>query len=275
MSITKRTRKLSYQWYPENPVEIKKFIEDNINSVKSTKNNFAAIVPHAGWNFSGSLAVKVISSLYSKPDTIIVIGGHLPAGSSLLYSPEDVFETPLGYLNSDKQIISKIISEFDVEEDISSDNTVEIILPIIKYFYPETDIVCLRIGSGSEAINLGSIIYQISKNLKKSVLIIGSTDLTHYGRNFSFSPLGSGDKAVEWVKYVNDKKIIYEMLTMNYKGVLDSANNDFSACSSGAVSAAIKFAVLSGINSGKLIGYLNSYDIVPSESFVGYTGLTY
>lgn len=275
MSMTKRTRKLSYNWYPDNPVEIKKFILNNMLNVKSDINAISAIVPHAGWSFSGSLVVKVISFLYSNPDVIIVIGGHLPSGSPVFYSPEEVYETPLGYLQSDKQFLTKLISEFDVLEDKSSDNTVEVLLPIIKYFYPDKNIICLRIGSGNEAINLGSVIYQLSQKLKKSVLIIGSTDLTHYGRNFNFSPQGTGNKAVKWVKEVNDKAIIKQMLSMDYKGVLDSAMNDFSACSPGAVSAALRFAVLSGRKKGKLIGYLNSYDILPSDSFVGYAGIVY
>jgi len=271
---TIRNRKLSTGWYPDNPEEIINIIEKNCTKTKITKGT-AAIIPHAGWSYSRGLAVKTISSLYSKPDTVIIIGGHLPPFSSIYYSPEDIYRSPLGDFIVDKEFLKEINTKFDIKEDLSSDNTVEISIPILKYFFPNSKLVWLRVGSGPEAIKLGSLIYKISSELNKSVVVIGSTDLTHYGVNFSFYPKGNGDLAVKWVKEVNDKRIVDKMLELNYQKVLDYANEEFSACSSGAASAAIRFAHLTGIKKGNLIAYTNSYDIEPSDSFVGYVGITY
>lgn len=62
---------------------------------------------------------------------------------------------------------------------------------------------------------------------------------------------------------------------MDSKGVLKSSADNHSACSSGAAAAAMRFAQLSGVSSGELIEYLSSYDVSPSESFVGYAGISF
>ncbi len=271
-----RKKRLPTGWYPDNSSGIKSFISNVLSKYRqSDRNKKSVIVPHAGWSFSGSLAVRAINSLTANPDVVVVIGGHLAPGSYLHYSPEDIFETSLGNLPAEKDFIRRLGSELIMKEDLSSDNTVEVLIPIIKYFNPDSKVVWLRIGSGKESIELGSLIYQIASDLQQETVVIGSTDLTHYGNNFGFSPVGSGPGAVSWVKDKNDRKIIDKMLTMDCKGVLDSANSNYSACSSGGASAAMKFAELSGISSGKLIDYFTSYDISPSESFVGYAGISF
>jgi MEMO1 family protein len=271
-----RERKLSNQWYPEKSDQIESFINKALKKGKSKRNNkIAAIVPHAGWFFSGEIAVKTISSLISNPDIVIIVGGHLPPGSPLYTYSEDMFETALGRLNLDKDFIPKLNKEFKIKEDHFNDNTIEVLLPFIKFFFPNTDILCLRIGSGPESYKLGSLLFNISNELRRKAVIIGSTDLTHYGSNFSFVPFGQGEKALQWVKKINDKNIIDKMLSMDYKAILTESERNYSACSAGAASAAIHFAALSGITRGNLIEYSNSYEIVPSESFVGYAGISY
>lgn len=268
--------KLSSGWYPINALELTEFIEKSIKIVHGKeRNSKAVIVPHAGWFYSGSIAVKAIYTLTSSPDVIVVIGGHLSPGSPLYYSAEDYIETPLGNILLEKKIIKRLRAVFKMEKDNSSDNTVEVHMPIIKYLYPDCRVVCLRIGSGPESIELGAVLYKIVSELKQKTVVVGSTDLTHYGSNFMFSPAGTGPCAISWVKEKNDSDIIKKMLNMDYRGVLDSSADNHSACSSGAASAAIKFAQLSGVSNGELIEYLTSYDINPSESFVGYAGISF
>ncbi len=263
-------------WYPDNELEVNEFIGNIISKSRIKKRDKkAAIVPHAGWFYSGNLAVRVISDLDSNPDTVIVIGGHLSLGSPLFYSSEDSIETPLGNLPVDKDVIKRLGSIFTMKEDLSSDNTVEVQMPIVKYFFPDSKIVWLRIGSGPESIELGSVIHRIVSDLQKETIVIGSTDLTHYGRNFMFSPAGSGPDAVRWVKNKNDKDIIEKMLMLDCKGVLKLASSNQSACSPGGAAAAMQFARLSGVSSGNLEDYYTSYDISPSESFVGYAGISF
>ena len=107
------------------------------------------------------------------------------------------------------------------------------------------------------------------------MIILGSTDLTHYGYNYGYTPQGVGEKALDWVKYENDKKIIDLMLEMNAEGVIEEALKNSNACCSGAAAAAIAASKkLGAVNGNKLI-YQTSYDIRPDTSFVGYAGVVF
>jgi hypothetical protein len=273
-----RNMRLPSGWYPHNSSETTKFIKNAVavDTIDESKRvGRSVIVPHAGWFYSGDLAVRTINTLNTNTDVVVVIGGHLPSGAPLYFSSEESIETPLGILTTDQDFIRKLSSEFKMKEDHSSDNTVEIQMPIIKHFFSNSRVVLLRIGSGPESIELGASLYRISRDLKKNTVVIGSTDLTHYGSNFMFSPVGSGSASVDWVKSKNDKEIIEKMLILDCEGVLVSAAGNQSACSSGAAAAAMNYALQSGISSGKLIDYFTSYDITPSESFVGYAGISF
>jgi AmmeMemoRadiSam system protein B len=47
------------------------------------------------------------------------------------------------------------------------------------------------------------------------------------------------------------------------------------ACSPGAASAALCFAEQKNLLPGRITGYYTSYDVHPSESFVGYGGVVF
>ncbi len=271
-----RKRKLSSAWYPDNSRQIISFINKfSVKSDKSVREKYSAVVPHAGWDYSGSLAVKTISQMFSFPDTIVIVGGHLGSDSPVLYFSEDVYESSLGNFIIEKDFIRKLNIRFQLVEDLSNDNTVEILIPILKFFYPKSKILCLRVGPGQVAIDLGIMLYRISVELKQKLVVIGSTDLTHYGSNFSFSPHGNGYEGYKWVKDVNDSEIIEKMLNMDARGLMITAEKNYSACSSGAAAAVISYAQQKKVKTGNLVGYSNSYEVIPSDSFVGYVGITY
>ena len=62
---------------------------------------------------------------------------------------------------------------------------------------------------------------------------------------------------------------------MDAEGLIRHAGENESACSSGAAASAIVTCRAMGAEKGNLIDYYTSYDIMPDESFVGYTGILY
>ena len=105
--------------------------------------------------------------------------------------------------------------------------------------------------------------------------IIGSTDLTHYGDNYGFTPHGIGAGAGKWVKEVNDRRRIEALVAVELEKALERAGREHSACSVGAAVAAARFAERSGAQGGELLEYRTSYDLSPSPFFVGYAGIIY
>jgi AmmeMemoRadiSam system protein B len=111
--------------------------------------------------------------------------------------------------------------------------------------------------------------------MNRKIAVVGSTDLTHYGDNYGFSPHGRGPDAVRWVKEVNDRRVVEALLSMDLEKAIELAGREQSACSVGGAVTAARFAQKLGARNGQLLEYRTSYDISPSPFFVGYAGIIY
>ena len=271
-------------WYPGNETDCRKSIEEFSDASLSCPKDADAvggIVPHAGWYYSGKIACNVIKCLgqHSKPDTCIIFGGHLHPGSENFIMEGGSWATPLGDLEIDSELVGKLTKEFSFAVETSShyepDNTIELQLPFIKYFFPNTRIVSIGAPPQSTSLKLAKRAAEISKTLGRKTIVLGSTDLTHYGYNYGYVPKGVGEEAVEWVKNKNDKRVVDLMLEMDGEGVIHESLEKHNACCSGAVGAAIVAAKELGAKRAEKIVYYTSYDIRPDSSFVGYVGVVF
>jgi AmmeMemoRadiSam system protein B len=272
-------------WYPGNESdckrEIEEFVAHTIPCPNAEKGGIGGIVPHAGWVFSGRIACNVIQCLGndSTPDTIVIFGRHLHSSSKNYIMSEGSWATPLGDLEIDHELADGLISEFPFVVETPSyyeqDNTVEVQLPFIKYFFPNTKILPVGAPPALPSLKIGRRVAEISKSMGRKILILGSTDLTHYGYNYGHTPKGVGQKAVDWVKNENDKRVVDLMMAMDAEGVVAEALKNHNACCSGAVAAAISAAKSLGAQEGKKLIYSTSYDVRPDDSFVGYAGILF
>jgi len=258
--------------------EIENFLEGWSPSI-SLKTVRGGIVPHAGWYFSGKLAARVFHLLKSKSkaDLIVLYGGHLGPEDPPRMVMESSWETPFGEMEMDSEFARGLMKRIEVktESSGSGDNTVEIQVPMIKYFFPDAKLLAIRSPSSLRAETLGEEVARLAEERGISILAIGSTDLTHYGPNYGFVRKGIGPSAVKWVKNENDRGFIDCALRMDTKGLIRHAEENDSACSAGAAASAMVTCRAMGAEKGSLIDYYTSYDIMPDDSFVGYAGIVY
>jgi len=263
-------------WYPRQTGAIEEFLEP----FKKAGKSLAAIAPHAGWYYSGRLAALAVSSLDPQAETVVVIGGHLPEGMPVLCAREDGVKTPLGAMMIDKELREAFEKRMPTVPDRYQDNTVEVLLPMARYFFLESKLLWLRFPSELSSHEAGRILAETVTDLGRQIVVLSSTDLTHYGRNYGFSPKGMGKPALEWVKKSNDLAFISAVLEGEPSAVLERAEEDRSACSAGAVLGALGFAAKMG-KKAKLLEYSTSADVVASEgdeipdSFVGYAAISF
>jgi AmmeMemoRadiSam system protein B len=280
--MSQRKRNLPRGWYPidrkECQREIDSFLEGWTPSV-SLKAVWGGIVPHAGWYFSGKLAARIFYLLKAKGnvDMIVLYGGHLGPHELPRMAMEESWETPFGDMEMDSEFSKSLMKRIEVkaESPASGDNTMEIQLPMIKYFFPNSKLLAIRSPSSLKAKALGEEVARLANEKRKTILAIGSTDLTHYGPNYGFIRKGFGSSGLKWVRDENDKGFIDCALRMDVKGLIRHANDNESACSGGAAASAIATCKSLGAEKGYLVDYYTSYDIMPDESFVGYAGILY
>ena len=281
--MSRRERILPRGWYPHDRKDCERDIESYLEgwsfSQSQSIEGLGGIVPHAGWYFSGKLAARVFYTLKSKRkvDVIVLYGGHLSPQHLPLISTEDKWETPFGDIEVHTEFVKSLMKRIDTRKETiqSGDNTVEVQLAMVKYFFPEAKLVAIRSPVSLKAKILGEEVAKISRTEGISLLAIGSTDLTHYGPNYGFFEKGRGPASVEWFKKENDKGFIDRALSMDTEGLLRHAIENDSACSAGAAISAMATCKALGSEKGVLLDYYTSYDIMPDDSFVGYAGIVF
>lgn len=272
-----RSRSLEGGWYPAEADQIRAAVTEWEKTLEEGPGQSAGagVAPHAGWYFSGRLAWDTLRRARSDTQTVIVAGGHRPPGSPPLAAWEEAFRTPLGLIPSDLELAEALGAYLGLESDIWMDNTVEVLLPLVRLRFPEAGVLWLRVPNDDSAEKMGAAVSRAVSDLGRKVFFLASTDLTHYGPSYGFCPRGRGSEALEWVRNVNDAGILSAILSLDAQDVIRRGNEDRAACSAGAAAAAIGFARAAGFTNPRLCGYYTSHDVHPADSFVGYCSVVF
>ncbi|MFZ2054094.1 MAG: AmmeMemoRadiSam system protein B [Candidatus Aminicenantales bacterium] len=145
----------------------------------------ALICPHAGYVYSGQTAAYAYRLVRGKPyETVVIIGvSHryaLDGGSIYL---KGGFETPLGVAQVDEETAARIAkaSGFSyVPQAHAEEHSVEVQVPFIQRALPGAKIVPIVMGypNRRDVNALAEGLAAVSGD--KKVLIVASTDLSHY-----------------------------------------------------------------------------------------------
>lgn len=283
--MSTRSADFAGSWYPAGESEcLEVFREFEKNAVKRPGEEegwIGGILPHAGWVYSGQIAYNVIRYLKNgiSPDIFVIFGRHLYPGSGNFIMAEGSWATPLGELPIASDLAEKILSLFKFTVETHSryepDNTIELQLPIIKHLFPEVEILPVGVPPAPQSITIGERVSETAMNMGKTIFVLGSTDLTHYGPSYANTAMGSGRKAVDWVKNENDKRMVDLIVGMEPEKIIKESLVNSNACCSGAAAAAVAAMKKSGAIKGKKLVYSTSYDVRPDSSFVGYTGVVF
>jgi len=281
--VNVRKANFSGSWYPKSAVEcenqIARYLKEIEIQVEPGIKMTGGIVPHAGWYFSGNIACNVIHALSSgkKPDAIVIYGMHLHPASPFYIMTEGAWETPFGEIFVEEDIAKEIAGrfEFDTTSNFMHDNTIELQMPFIHYFFKDVKIIPIGVPPIATSLEIGKSVAQVATRLGITIKAIGSTDLTHYGMNYGFFPKGTGHTAVDWVQQENDQRIIDALVSMDPGRVIREALESQNACCAGAAATAIATAKAMGADRAQCIAYASSYEKSPGDSFVGYAGILF
>lgn len=187
---------LAGRWYPSGERALRDEISERCKgiSVVRKKGVCAAVVPHAGYRYSGRVAAGVFLRIDPKAlRRIIVIGPSHYVGMRNRMSVPDAthFQTPLGELAVDTAFVAQlrklpfITCEPEAHVNEHSD---QIQLPLIQACLasnvPVVCAVCGHFDSGS----LVSAASAFRALLDEQTLVVASSDFTHYGANYGYVP---------------------------------------------------------------------------------------
>ncbi len=267
------------QFYPGTESSCKKQIEHCLASVELPDilpdSVTGGIVPHAGWTFSGTVAAALFAALkrvHENVDTFVIFGAaHGYVGTPALYAG-GAWQTPLGRAEVDEILADDVLKSSNVVDDRrvhSAEHSIEVQLPFVQLLFPQAKILPILVPPAKQAVSLGDSIGKIISENEKKIVCIGSTDLTHYGPNYGFTPMGIGEDAIQWATKVNDKEFIDLAIRLDAHEVLKSASKNHNACGAGAAAAVIAAARQNGKNKGILLDHKNSNQILKQKTGVG------
>ena len=250
----------------------------------------AGIVPHAGWMFSGGVAGMVFSAVqkvHEQVDTFILLGAaHTLAARDISVYKGDAWETPLGQISIDNELAGDLLKNINfISYDTDAhyyEHSIEVQVPFIQYLFPDAEILPIIVPPVPTVFEFADKLADFVSCLEnKKIVVIASTDLTHYGPRYGFYPEGPGKEGIRWAKEVNDHEFIENAVSVQPQKVLYDALEHSNACGPGAAGALVQYAKNLGKTKGQLLAHTTSSDIMmlkfhePSEESVGYAGIIF
>ena len=251
-------------FYDAKPDDLKKHIAEMTGEpVKKTK-ALGIIAPHAGYIYSGKVAAEVYKAV-EIPRTVIILGpNHTGLGEPISVFSEGSWVTPLGEVSVNKELAQEILKNCSAAmKDTaahSREHSIEVHLPFLQHHKNNFDFVPIALGE-YKLDNLLELASALAKCVRgKDILLIASTDLTHYEEAESAR--------------------VKDMLVLNAIEKLDPDNmyeevsaNDISMCGWMPVYTLLHACKKLGAKEGRIIKYMNSGDTSGDYSeVVGYGG---
>jgi AmmeMemoRadiSam system protein B len=260
-----RAPAVSGQFYPRNKNELDQQISRCFENVPSgEKPVLGAVVPHAGYIYSGNTAAYVYSVL-PKADTFVFLGpNHTGLGSPVSVSSEK-WSTPMGEVSSDIEFIKALPKRIiDVDENAHKyEHSIEVQLPFLQHRFNDFKIVSICMGMQDEetALDVGMEIAEALRKVNRKVVIIASSDFSHY--------------KPEKVAQEDDSYFISSILDMDIPGFYRKLYaREASVCGYGPIAAMLAATKALGAKKASLLKYSTSGDVTGDfAAVVGYAGI--
>ncbi len=188
---------LSGSWYPGEPERLRSTVEEFLAAADSagipTGRPRVAVVPHAGYVYSGQTAGKLYGLLVGLDyDTVFVLSpSHRTALAQVALSSCTGFSTPLGRVAIDGEINDRLAqsSTFAYDDQAHAlEHAVEIQLPFLQVVFGEAlRVVPLLVPRLSDD-DRREAAAALAPWRNDRCLFVVSTDFTHYGHDYGYVP---------------------------------------------------------------------------------------
>lgn len=149
-----------------------------------------AIVPHAGYIYSGPVAGRVYARLDVPPTVVILCPNHTGRGAPAALDPSDAWSTPLGDVPVDRRLAGRLAELApSLEPDgvaHAREHSLEVQLPFLQVVRPDVEIVAVCLGTHDLALceEVGRALAELRKEEKAAgrtpPLVLASSDMNHY-----------------------------------------------------------------------------------------------
>lgn len=273
-------------WYPASPEQLAREVDQYLNlaSLHPAPGKIIALVsPHAGYRFSGAIAGSAFRQVKGHEyDTVVVVGlsHRVPIRKASVFDG-DYYETPLGRLPVDREVVQSLLGHSDLFEyntaahatrrvrfESGGEHSVENQVPFLQRAIGEFKMVEILINAENAELcrRAGLAIAEAIQD--KNALLVASTDLTHWPR---YEDAVRIDRAALEILAGFEPQRIWKDLAELERQNSDVFNLSCVLCSKAAVMTVFEAARKLGANQAEILDCRNSGDTAGSkDQVVGY-----
>jgi AmmeMemoRadiSam system protein B len=256
-------------FYPGEKSRLEEELRSFVKPLAEPRKVLAAISPHAGYRYSGGVAGAVFSEIQI-PETVLLLGpNHRGAGAPVALPTSGTWETPLGSVSINEDLAQSILkvatSGVTIQDDHQAhamEHSLEVQVPFLQFLRPDVKIVPVGLSRLSFAAcqDVGHAVVKGIQGFGEEVLIVASTDMTHYE---------SQDSAK-----AKDQLAIERILELDSAGLYDTvARHRISMCGVIPTTITLDACKALGAASAELVQYATSGDVTGDYGqVVGYAG---
>ena len=264
-----RSPAVAGQFYPGTEASLVKTLNSLIPDIQpeERKEALAVISPHAGYIYSGGVAGETIGCV-QVPENVIILGpNHTGHGAPVALMGQGAWDMPMGEVPVNSALASEIAKNSQQVEvdDVAHrfEHSLEVQVPFLQYLQKNLTIAPIVVSHVpyQTCVSVGQGIAAAIRNYGKPVLIVASTDMSHYESRRSASAKDS--MALERIKDLDPEGL--------YNTVV---GNRISMCGIMPTTVTLVAALALGAKRAKLIRYTDSGERSGDTSHVvGYAGL--
>ena len=226
------------------------------------------LVPHAGWVFSGRTAAVTLKAMAAanRLSRVVIFGAdHWGIARGGAVYDQGSWQTPLGELPVDAELAAALLKAcpqlHSDERAHAREHSIEVQLPLMQVLQKGIKIVPINVMPSPEAAPIGRAVGEVLARDFPEAGVVGSTDLTHYGPQYGFTPGGMGDAGLEWARE-NDRRVLKLVEMMRAEQIVEESDARRNACGGGAMAAAVAAAAAMGAKQGLLLEYTSSAEVL-------------
>lgn len=176
---------VAHRFYEGDPTKLRqdlsRLIPDRSDKIEAK----AVLSPHAGYVYSGGVAGETFARIRI-PETVVLLGpNHHGQGRPLAVGTQD-WEMPLGQVPLARDLAEALVrtSSLFTADDTAHryEHSLEVQVPFLQYFEETLHILPISVSQLSlqQCRQAAQELAQVIQSSDRSVLLVASTDMTHY-----------------------------------------------------------------------------------------------